>query len=62
MSFSHEKIKARAYGLYLERNGKGGSQLEDWLKAEKEVEKGNPKPDRPLERKVIRKDHFLREI
>lgn len=40
MSHTHELIEARAYGLYLERNGSGGSQLDDWLKAEKEIEKG----------------------
>jgi len=43
MSITHEKIEARAYGLYLERNENGGSQLEDWLKAEKELKKGNTK-------------------
>jgi hypothetical protein len=41
MSLTHEKIEARAYGLYIERSRNGGGQLEDWLKAEKEVEKGS---------------------
>jgi hypothetical protein len=41
MSSTHEKIEERAYSLYVERNGNGGSQLEDWLKAEKHFEKGN---------------------
>jgi hypothetical protein len=41
MNLTHGKIEARAYGLYLERNGNSGSQLEDWLKAEKEVKKVN---------------------
>lgn len=41
MNGTHEKIEVRAHGLYLERNGNGGSQLEDWLKAEKEINKGN---------------------
>lgn len=40
MSLTHEKIEARAYGLYIERSRNGGGQLEDWLKAEKEIEKG----------------------
>jgi hypothetical protein len=40
MNITHEKIEARAYDLYLQRNGNGGSPLEDWLKAEKEIEKG----------------------
>lgn len=39
MGLTHEKIEARAYGLYIERSRNGGGQLEDWLKAEKEVEK-----------------------
>jgi hypothetical protein len=41
MSLTHEKIEARAYGLYIERSRNGGGQLEDWLKAEKDIEKGN---------------------
>jgi hypothetical protein len=41
MTLTHEKIEARAYGLYLKRNGNGGSPLEDWLKAEKDVAKEN---------------------
>lgn len=45
----HDKIEARAYGLFVERNGTNGSQLDDWLRAEKEVEKEDaqmvgPKP------------------
>ena len=38
MDLQYETIKSRAYGLYLERNGSGGNQLEDWLKAEKEIQ------------------------
>ena len=38
MNLQDETIKSRAYGLYLERNGSGGNQLEDWLKAEKEIQ------------------------
>jgi hypothetical protein len=41
VSLTSEKTETRAYDLYLERNGNGESQLEDWLKAEKEVKKGN---------------------
>ena len=41
MNLAHEKTATRAYGLYVERNGNAGSQLEDWLKAEKEVSKVN---------------------
>ncbi len=32
-----EKIRARAYELYLQRGGTGGSPEQDWLQAQKEV-------------------------
>lgn len=32
-----EEIKQRAYELHLARNGKPGSALDDWLKAEQEI-------------------------
>jgi len=32
-----ELIRHRAYGLWLERDGLGGSALDDWLQAEDEV-------------------------
>ena len=32
-----EKIRARAYELYLQRRGMGGSPEQDWLQAQKEV-------------------------
>jgi hypothetical protein len=38
MNSNTEKIKERAYDLFLNRNGNGGTELEDWLKAEKEIE------------------------
>ena len=53
MGLTHEKIKARAYGLYIERSRNGGGQLEDWLKAEKEIEKGTAEH--------IVKKHFLKK-
>jgi hypothetical protein len=34
---SHEEIRRRAYEIYLERNGFGGSELHDWLQAETEL-------------------------
>jgi hypothetical protein len=37
MNLQDETIQSRAYCLYLERNGRSGNQLEDWLKAEKEI-------------------------
>ena len=32
-----EKIRERAYQIYLERNGEAGSETDDWLKAEQEI-------------------------
>jgi hypothetical protein len=32
-----EQIQARAYEIYLERRGAPGSQIEDWLRAEREL-------------------------
>jgi len=34
---SHEEIRRRAYEIYLERNGFGGNELDDWLQAEMEL-------------------------
>jgi hypothetical protein len=31
-----ELIRARAYELFLERRGKNGSEVDDWLQAERE--------------------------
>ena len=32
-----ERIRERAYELYLERGGRPGDPLNDWLRAEREV-------------------------
>jgi hypothetical protein len=32
-----DQIQARAYEIYLERRGAPGSQIEDWLRAEREL-------------------------
>lgn len=32
-----ERIRARAYELYLSRGGEPGREVEDWLQAEKEA-------------------------
>jgi hypothetical protein len=41
---SHEKIRLRAYEIYLERCGFPGNELDDWLQAERELERvGFPK-------------------
>jgi hypothetical protein len=36
---SHEQIRLRAYGIYLERGGFPGNELDDWLQAERELER-----------------------
>ena len=48
----HEQIAARAYELAKRRNFTGGSELEDWLQAEREIEAGPPRstpPDNPFD-------------
>lgn len=32
-----ERIRRRAYEIYLERGGNGGSAEQDWLRAEREI-------------------------
>lgn len=32
-----EQIRARAYELYVERGNESGSEMDDWLQAEKEM-------------------------
>jgi hypothetical protein len=32
-----ERIRCRAYQLYVERGNQSGSELDDWLQAEQEV-------------------------
>jgi hypothetical protein len=34
---NHEEIRRRAYEFYLEREGLGGNELDDWLQAEAEL-------------------------
>ena len=36
---SHEEIRLRAYEIYLERNGLSVDELDDWLRAERELQK-----------------------
>jgi hypothetical protein len=36
---SHEQIRLRAYEIYLQRDGLGGNELDDWLIAEAELSK-----------------------
>jgi len=37
-----EKIRRRAYEIYLERGEQPGRELEDWLEAEGEIGRGAP--------------------
>ncbi len=37
-----EQIQLRAYEIYLERRGAPGSQIEDWLQAERELLQDGP--------------------
>lgn len=37
-----EQIQVRAYEIYLQRQHAPGSQIEDWLQAERELLEGGP--------------------
>ncbi len=41
-STRHEEIRRRAYEIYLERGEQPGRELDDWLQAERELERGSP--------------------
>ena len=43
-SMRDEKIRSRAYEIYLERGGEPGHDLEDWFQAEQEFTTGESKP------------------
>ena len=32
-----ERIRVRAYEIYLQREGTGGDEVDDWLRAESEI-------------------------
>ena len=38
---SEEEIRCRAYEIYLERREQPGCDLDDWLQAERELQRGN---------------------
>lgn len=38
----HEDIRLRAYEIYFERGGLPGTELADWLQAERELERAAP--------------------
>ncbi|UCD84119.1 MAG: DUF2934 domain-containing protein [Deltaproteobacteria bacterium] len=60
-----KRIAERAYHLFLARGGEHGYQLEDWLKAEKEIKSeiakkkragsSVPKPKKPRAKKSAKK-------
>jgi hypothetical protein len=41
-----EEIALRAYHIYLERGGAPGNALEDWTRAERELQEESSKPRR----------------
>jgi hypothetical protein len=41
-----EQIQVRAYEIFLERHGAPGNEVEDWLRAERELLEGPGKPPR----------------
>ena len=45
-----EQIQARAYEIYLERRGAHGSQIDDWLRAERELVSDAPSKPRKAAR------------
>jgi hypothetical protein len=42
-----ERIRRRAYELYVERGDRSGSELDDWLQAEEEVLQAQEQPSPP---------------
>lgn len=38
ISKRHEKIRCRAYEIYLERGSEPGRELDNWLQAEREID------------------------
>ncbi len=43
---TREEIERRAYEIYLERGGRDGSDIEDWVVAERELMEGSREPAR----------------
>jgi Protein of unknown function (DUF2934) len=39
---AHHEIQPRAYSIHVERGGRHGCDLEDWLKAERELTEEQP--------------------
>ena len=43
----HEQIELRAYEIYLQRGGADGTEVEDWLVAERELLEEQDRPEIP---------------
>ena len=43
-----EEIRYRAYEIYLERGEQPGCDLDDWLKAERELERAESRSDKAV--------------
>jgi hypothetical protein len=41
-----ERIRRRAYELYVDRGNQSGSELDDWLQAEEEICRAEEQPPR----------------
>jgi len=48
-----EEIALRAYRIYLERGGAPGNALEDWTRAERELQEESRKPRRKPGPKLV---------
>ena len=44
-----ERIRRRAYELYVQRGNQSGSELDDWLQAEEEIAAPKRRPSRKTE-------------
>lgn len=51
---SEEKVKERAYELYLERGGFNGSDQEDWYKAEMELLQGSKAGTKKKRKNIVK--------
>jgi hypothetical protein len=49
-----EEISVRAHEIYLERGGLPGNELDDWLQAERELERSAPQEGESINRNYKR--------
>jgi len=50
---TREQIALRAYEIYLERGGTPGHELEDWTRAERELQQKSSKLSRKIGPKLV---------